>query len=38
MALTTTSYFAYTPKPEEVRAKIAKDKKINIEKVAKDPK
>lgn len=37
MAFSTTSRFAYAPPVEEVRAKIAKDTKVKIEKVPKDP-
>jgi hypothetical protein len=36
IALSTTSFFAYTASNDEIRAKIAKDGKINISSVPKD--
>lgn len=36
VALSTTSFFSYTPPPEEVRAKLAKKKGKNIKDVPKD--
>lgn len=36
IALSTTSFFAYTASNDEIRAKIAKDGKININSVPKD--
>jgi len=35
IALSTTSYFSYTPGNDVVRARYAKDKKINVDKVPK---
>lgn len=35
IALSTTSYFSYTPGNDVIRARYAKDKKIHVDKVPK---
>merc|ERR1719163_1979282 len=38
IALTTTASFSYTPKLEEVRARLARQKKVDLKKIDEDPK